>query len=310
MAKFGRRDKRKKQNTKTDSSVPKMGFAWTHVWTKSPSGHPKYLPDSPDIKFARRAIEMALTASRNKRMVDLGAGRGEVTSTVSRTGGHVTLLDPAKVPAMRQRMSSERAHAYIEKLPKEWTGKFGVASMNYSLVYTKDKEMAISEIRRILDEGGKLVATIHHPESTYVKGSKVREQYNKIMIQLLEDTRRKRIKTYAQACQVMEMAAKMPFAGQGTLDAVNMLLDSYFKGKKRSQAFHSQKKVWDQKLGENIERIKVQETSFKPLRKGNLFPNEAAVREFFEGNGFKVRLLKTLKKGNDIYCYAIYAQKI
>ncbi len=89
-----------------------------------------------------------------------------------------------------------------------------------------------------------------------------------------------------------------------------MLLDSYFKGKKKDRAFYSQEKVWDRKLRENIERIKVQETSFKPLRQGNLFPNEAAVREFFEGNGFKVRFLKTLKKGDDIYCYAVYAQKI
>ncbi len=217
MAKAGRRDRRKRQKARTASSTPKIGFAWTRVWAKSPSGHPKYLPDSPDIKFARRAIGMALTASRNKRMVDLGAGRGEVTSTVSRTGGQVTLLDPAKVPAMQQRMHFERAHAYIEKLPREWTGKFGVTSMNYSLVYTKDKRKAISEIRRVLDEGGKLVATIHHPESIYVKGSKVRDQYNKFMIQLLEDTRRKRIKTYAQACQVMETAARMPFADQGTL---------------------------------------------------------------------------------------------
>ena len=85
----------------------------------------------------------------------------------------------------------------------------------------------------------------------------------------------------------------------------------YFKDKKRGSLSRGQEKRGDLRLKENIERVRTQEGSFKPLHEpGNLFPNEASVRKFFEEGGFKVRFLKTLKKGSGIYCYAVYAEKV
>ncbi len=311
MGKPKRRDKRKKAKPMSGKAGPKMGLAWTRLWAKSQGGHPNYGLDNPSLAFARRAVGMALSASKNKRLVDIGAGRGEITSPILRVGGHVTLVDPAKVSALSQKMPFERITAYAEKLPREWTGKFGTALLAYSLSYArKNKRQALAEVRRVLDDNGRLIALIHHPKSIYLRDSKLGEQVGKATLRLLEGVRRKRIKTYKAAVKELGKIAEMTGASQTNIELVNRFLHSYFEGKKSDMKAGIRAKFWDQKIKENIERVKIQEASFGPLHEpGNLFPNKGAVRGFFENNGFRVRFLRELKKGDDIYCYAVYAQK-
>jgi len=309
-----RRDKKKKVRTGTKMDP---AWAWTRMHEVDQRAHPRYIPESPDLAFARRAIGTALTNAKTKRAVDIGAGSGEITSELHRTGGNVTLVDFAKVQTLPHKMPVESFRASAEKLPGEWTGKFGVALTAYSFDYT-NKEKAVAEVKRVLERNGRLVAMLHHPNSAYLESLKLTREGTKKIIQILTDVKNSRIKNYEQFLEAVQKEIPPMTARMLKMEDTFRIMQKYFKFRREFKTGIPQERNWlRERLEKNIQLQKTVYGAFKPLfeKSGAIFPNEAAVRQFFESHGFRVRYLKTLKfkegphKGETL-CYALYAQKI
>lgn len=317
---MARPSRRKRRDQQTDRRL--LAASWSRAHKLNPYGFPRYKPKSPDLVFARRAVGMALTNVRTQRIIDIGGGRGFITSGMNRPKASVTLVDFAEAVPLRQHMRVESVIAAGERLPREWTGKFGVALFAYSLSYM-GKEKAIAEAKRVLEKGGRAVALLHHPQSFYMKSLRFSGMRLNAMLALLKKLRNNKIKSYESFCQQFLQAvrrAETQTKEKALNDFQRMegkildLVKTYFEG--IEDAAPQEKEAWGRLLDENIDNLTSQKATFRPLleRPDAMFRNQAAVRDFFESQGFRIRYLKILESefgdyGTYPVCYAVYMEK-
>jgi len=100
----------------------------------------------------------AVTEVAPKRVLDVGAGTGELALRVAATGAVVTAIDSAPAMVKRARaagLDAVVADACAIPLPDD---AFDCVVANWMLYHVPDRERAIDELARVLSPGGRLVA--------------------------------------------------------------------------------------------------------------------------------------------------------
>ena len=115
----------------------------------------------------RRAVD-ELALSRGDLLIDVGCGRGGPGLWVASTAGASLLgvdISPTALEAARRRAvalglgdSATYAEGSFDAIPGESASAQGVLSID-ALLFAPDKMAAIHEIARVLEPGGRLVAT-------------------------------------------------------------------------------------------------------------------------------------------------------
>jgi SAM-dependent methyltransferase len=103
--------------------------------------------------------------SRGTRMLDAGCGTGILSVLASLRGAEVTAIDgsEAMLRVARQRLPScDVRLADLEALPFESFSFDSVLAVN-SLFFARDVDTAMREVARVLDRGGRVVATCWGP---------------------------------------------------------------------------------------------------------------------------------------------------
>jgi SAM-dependent methyltransferase len=111
-------------------------------------------PDAFDTAFA------AVAEVRPGRMLEVGCGMGQFAERVAReTSAHVVAADlsPRMIELARQRGLEARV-ADVQALPFA-DGEFDCAVANAMLYHVADVDRAVGELARVLEPGGRLVAT-------------------------------------------------------------------------------------------------------------------------------------------------------
>ena len=119
---------------------------------------------TPDVVEQRRAIIGALSLQPGERVLDIGSGPGflacEMASAVGASGS-VTGIDPS--PDMLSLAAGRRAPAHVTFGPGDATdlpfadGMFDVVTSTQVYEYVADMPRALSEARRVLRRGGRLL---------------------------------------------------------------------------------------------------------------------------------------------------------
>jgi len=110
-------------------------------------------PDAFDVAFA------AVAEMEPRRVIEVGCGMGNFSERVAReTSAEVvaTDLSPRMVELARERGLDARV-ADVEQLPFE-DGEFDCAVANAMLYHVEDLDRALTELARVLEPGGRLVA--------------------------------------------------------------------------------------------------------------------------------------------------------
>jgi SAM-dependent methyltransferase len=110
-------------------------------------------PDAFDTAFE------AVVAAQPRRVLEVGCGMGNFAERVAReTSAEVvaTDLSPRMVELARERGLDARV-ADVQELPFD-DGEFDCAVANAMLYHVEDLDRALSELARVLERGGKLVA--------------------------------------------------------------------------------------------------------------------------------------------------------
>jgi SAM-dependent methyltransferase len=109
-------------------------------------------PQPQDIAFEE------ILAAEPRRVLDVGAGRGELAERIREAGIEVMALDQsARMVELTRERGIEAAVGDAQALPFE-DATFDVVVANFMLYHVPDVHLALSEIVRVLRPGGRLVA--------------------------------------------------------------------------------------------------------------------------------------------------------
>jgi len=115
-----------------------------------------------------------------KRVLDAGAGEGDIARTMASKGATVTGVDVSAVllnAAKKEEEQNKRGITYLQRDVVELgdLADFDVVLANQLLSVVADHEKALSELARVLRPGGILIASITHPAFDNVGPGWVRE---------------------------------------------------------------------------------------------------------------------------------------
>lgn len=104
---------------------------------------------------------------RGRRILDVGCGSGLLAATLAARGADVSGFDgsPAMIELARRRLGDRvalRVHDLAQPLPYE-DETFDDAVASLVLHYLADWSGPLTEIRRVLRPGGRIIASINHP---------------------------------------------------------------------------------------------------------------------------------------------------
>lgn len=102
-----------------------------------------------------------------RRVLDAGCGSGPLTAALREKGATVSGFDlsPSMIDLARERLGEDtdlQVADLGERLPYE-DDSFDVVVCSLALHYLKDWEAPLTELRRILRSGGRLVVSVPHP---------------------------------------------------------------------------------------------------------------------------------------------------
>jgi ubiquinone/menaquinone biosynthesis C-methylase UbiE len=108
--------------------------------------------------------------SRNKNVLDLGCGNGYLSRRLARNNARVTAVDSsarmienAKKHDQDNSLGITYVHSDAAHLDSIAENSFDVVFANMSLMDIEDAEGTISEVTRVLKQGGRFAASISHP---------------------------------------------------------------------------------------------------------------------------------------------------
>ncbi len=121
-----------------------------------------------NAQYERAAVLEVIGEVRGKAVLDAGCAGGEYAAHLLADGAHVTALDAsqAMVAIVTKRFGDTviaRQHDLAE--PVSWLGdaSMDIVVSSLTLHYLRDWSLPLSEFRRILKPGGRLVMSTHHP---------------------------------------------------------------------------------------------------------------------------------------------------
>ena len=109
----------------------------------------------------RLLLDLFLSASPGREVLDAGAGQGTMSTRLERLGYEVTSTDvsQAQVEALRGRLSGPVAEASVMDLPFE-DESFDGAVLGEVLEHVEDDRGALGEVARVLRPGGVLAVSV------------------------------------------------------------------------------------------------------------------------------------------------------
>ena len=119
-----------------------------------------------DVEYEELILPLvARHAAGARRVLDIGCGEGQVARTVAALGSHVIGLDPtsSQVVVARDRAGGPAyARARAEALPCR-DGAFDVVVLCLAIEHVEAYEVALREVARVLEPGGRFVLVLCHP---------------------------------------------------------------------------------------------------------------------------------------------------
>jgi SAM-dependent methyltransferase len=107
---------------------------------------------------------------RGLRVLDAGCGPGENTAWLSNEGADVTAIDAsATMVALAAGRAGPGVRIFVADLDEELPlpdGTFNIVLSSLTLHYLRSWEIVLREFRRVLEPGGRLVFSTHHPYLT------------------------------------------------------------------------------------------------------------------------------------------------
>jgi SAM-dependent methyltransferase len=119
---------------------------------------------TPALADAHGALLAALGPVRGSDLLDLGCGTGRVAEMAAARGARVTAVDLSPEMAARARARPALAGARVEVMDAHALdlpdAAFDAVAAAFSLMFCARPDLALSEARRVLRSGGRLVATV------------------------------------------------------------------------------------------------------------------------------------------------------
>jgi SAM-dependent methyltransferase len=128
----------------------------THEWGTAPD----FVGPRHELR-ERLLLDLFLSASPGRRVLDAGAGQGTFSVRLARLGFEVTSTDdsPAAVEVLRRRASGEVVEADVTTLPFA-AERFDAAVLAEVLEHVPDDRGALAEVARVLRPGGVLAVSV------------------------------------------------------------------------------------------------------------------------------------------------------
>jgi SAM-dependent methyltransferase len=119
---------------------------------------------TPALADAHGHVVAALGPVRDADLLDLGCGTGRVAELAAARGARVTAVDLSAEMAARARARPALAGARVEVMDAQALalpdGAFDAVVAAFSLMFCPRPDLALSEARRVLRPGGRLVAAV------------------------------------------------------------------------------------------------------------------------------------------------------
>jgi SAM-dependent methyltransferase len=119
---------------------------------------------TPALADAHGAVLAALGPVRGADLLDLGCGTGRMAELAAARGARVTAVDLSPAMAARARARTSLAGARVAVMDAHALdlpdGAFDALVAVFSLMFCPRPDLALSEARRVLRPGGRMVATV------------------------------------------------------------------------------------------------------------------------------------------------------
>lgn len=136
------------------------------AWERNAKWWQDGFTEGADAEYEEQIIPLAVAALTGAaRVLDIGTGEGQIARRVARTGAEVVGIDPtrAQITEARDRGGAVRyARAAATALPFV-DGAFDAVVVCLVFEHILEPELAINEIARVLEPGGRFVFFLNHP---------------------------------------------------------------------------------------------------------------------------------------------------
>jgi ubiquinone/menaquinone biosynthesis C-methylase UbiE len=130
------------------------------IWRSVPEDRPL---DERSLRFVLETLATVPSGDRPPRVLDLGCGDGRYAARLAAAGYEVTGVDPSEEALARAR----RAYPQLDLTPPRPDGtlpfadnSFDAAICIYVLEHVVDTQTLLSEVRRVLVPGGRLIVAV------------------------------------------------------------------------------------------------------------------------------------------------------
>lgn len=157
-----------KENIETGNQRSKISRKIRNAYDIVSTKHSEIVGGPFNTEYERPATLQLLGEVSGKRILDAGCGPGSYAKLLVEKGATVLAIDssPEMVHSAKEKLgdSANVLQADINR-PFDFikSGDFDVVLSSLVLDYIKDWDVLFKEFCRILDDGGRLVISIHHP---------------------------------------------------------------------------------------------------------------------------------------------------
>jgi len=266
--------------------------AWQHLHNTGFHA-PVYTPEHVDWRLAKRklveAAEQSLAAKGNNephRILDVGAGKGTITSVIGVPGVEVVSLEPTEIEMNSHAMPHSQVRALGEKMPLRGNS-CDSALVTYTLCYT-DRRRVAAELKRVVKPEGQIVMLLHKPSSRYLMQINKWHKFNGIVERILRNLKQGKYKSrtdiYSDATNYgLIEAAPYPTSFNSTTE---MLTNLWSRRKAGEEGIEE---ILDDDIRTRRNMVASGESALR-----NSFKSEEHAKRFFEKAGFSGVAVETV----------------